>query len=117
MILGQVEKRYKDLGKKNEYKSHPELKSIIHSRENWIDIVDATLIKCDYKLLLKYLKDLILLIVSVMKGIKGKDLCFKYFSDGEIYVYILNNINFLKELDLEAFFFETFLLATLKSRV
>jgi len=110
MILGHVEKRFKELGKGKEYKSQPELKSITYTRENWFEIVDATLIKCDYTLVLKYLKDIIIIVISVMKEIKGKDLCFKYFSDGELYAYIFNNLKFLQELNLDSFFFETFLL-------
>ncbi|MHA1468162.1 MAG: hypothetical protein ACTSP6_08815, partial [Promethearchaeota archaeon] len=110
LILGQIEKKYKDLGKQSEYKNQPELKSITYTRDNWFDIIDANLIKCDYKVTLKYLERIIIQIVSVMKEIKGKDLCFKYFSEGELYAYIFNNMKFLKELNLDSFFFETFLL-------
>jgi hypothetical protein len=110
LILGQIEKRYKDLGKQEEYKNQPELKSITFTRDNWFDIIDANLIKCDYKVVFTYLKRIIILIVTVMKEIKGKDLCFKYFSEGELYAYIFNNLKFLKELNLDSFFFETFLL-------
>ena len=110
LILGQIEKNYKDLGKQDEYKNQPELKSITYTRDNWFDIIDANLIKCDYTMVLKYLKGIIIQVVSVMKEIKGKDLCFKYFSEGELYAYIFNNMKFLKELNLDSFFFETFLL-------
>lgn len=110
LILGQIEKNYKDLGKQDEYKNQPELKSITYTRDNWFDIIDANLIKCDYTMVLKYLKGIIIQVVSVMKEIKGKDLCFKYFSEGELYAYIFNNMKFLKELNLDPFFFETFLL-------
>jgi len=110
LILGQIEKKYKDLGKQSEYKNQPELKFITFTKDNWFDIIDANLIKCDYKVTLRYLKRIIIDIVSVMKEIKGKDLCFKYFSEGELYAYIFNNMKFLKELNLDSFFFETFLL-------
>ena len=110
LILGQIEKKYKDLGKQAEYKNQPELKSITYARDNWFDIIDANLIKCDYKVVLKYLERIIIQIVSVMKEVKGKDLCFKYFSESELYAYIFNNMKFLKELNLDSFFFETFLL-------
>ena len=108
--MGQIEKEFKDLGKLNEYKNVPELKSITYTRDNWFDIIDANLIKCDYKVVLNYLERIIIQIVSVMKEIKGKDLCFKYFSEGELYAYLFNNMKFLKELNLDSFFFETFLL-------
>ena len=110
LILGQIEKKFKDLRKQGEFKNQPELKSITYTRDNWFDIIDANLIKCDYKMVLTYLERIIIQIVDVMKEIKGKDLCFKYFSEGELYAYIYNNMKFLKELNLDSFFFETFLL-------
>ena len=110
LILVQIEKEFKDLRKQDVYKNQPELKSITYTRDNWFDIIDANLIKCDYKVVLNYLERIIIQIVSVMREIKGKDLCLKYFSEGELYAYIFNNLKFLKELNLDSFFFETFLL-------
>ena len=108
LILGQIEKKYKDLGKQEEYKNL--LKSITYTRDNWFDIIDANLIKCDYAIILRFLKGIVIQIVSVMKETKGRDLCFKYFSEGELYAYIFNNMKFLKDLNLDSFFFEHFIL-------
>ena len=68
------------------------------------------LIKCDKKLVVDYLSSLITQIVSILKEVKGYDSCFKYFYEERIYAYLMNNIKLLKDVNLDKFLFELFLL-------
>ncbi|MFX0134006.1 MAG: hypothetical protein ACFFDN_10220, partial [Candidatus Hodarchaeota archaeon] len=74
------------------------------------NIIDINLIKSDKDLVIKNLKSIISEIVKILREVKGNNLCFKYFSDEKIYAYIFNNMKLLKDLKLDTFVLETFLL-------
>ena len=42
--------------------------------------------------------------------VKGKNLCLKYFSEERVYSYIYNNMELLRDLNLNMFLLELFLL-------
>ena len=70
--------------------------------------------KNDIKGLVKALKskkhDVRVDAANILKEIKGKNSCLKYFNEENIYAYIFNNMKLLKELKLDLFFLEIFLL-------
>lgn len=109
-IIDLIEKRYKTVGNTKKFKDQAELKNISFSKDSWFNIIDINLIKCDKELVLNYLEIILTEIVKSLRKIKGDDLCFKYFNEEGIYAYIYNNMKLLKDLNLDLFFLELFLL-------
>lgn len=110
MILNKIEKTYKNFKTQEDFKNKPELKNISFNKESWFNIIDINLIKSDKDLVIKNLKSILSDIVKILREVKGNNLCFKYFSDEKIYAYIFNNMKLLKDLKLDTFVLETFLL-------
>lgn len=110
VILDKIEKMYKKFKTQEDFKDTPELKNISFNKESWFNIIDINLIKSDKDLVIKILKSILSDIVNILREIKGNNLCFKYFSDEKIYAYIFNNMKLLKDLKLDTFVLETFLL-------
>lgn len=109
-IVDSIEKKYKALGNKKKYKDQSELTNISFSKDSWFNIIDINLIKCDKELALDYLETLMKEVINVLRTVKGDDLCLKYFNEEGIYAYIYNNMKLLKDLNLDLFFLESFLL-------
>jgi len=110
LVLNKIEQVYKNLADQNDFKSTAELKNISFSKEFWFNIMDINLMKSDTELVLKNLKTILSEIIRILKEVKGKNLCFKYFSEENIYAYLFNNMNLLKDLKLDTFLLENFLL-------
>jgi len=110
MILNKIEKTYKSFKTQEDFKNKPELKNISFNKDSWFNIIDINLIKSDKDLVIKNLKSILSDIVKILSEVKGNNLCFKYFSDEKIYAYIFNNMKLLKDLKLDTFVLETFLL-------
>ncbi|MFX1412855.1 MAG: hypothetical protein ACFFA2_03370 [Promethearchaeota archaeon] len=109
-ILNKVEERYKNLIEKGEFKDQQHLTNVTFSKEAWFNIIDEKLIKCEKELVIKFLKLLLSDIVYTLQDVKGSHLCLKYFSEDNIYAYIFNNMKLLKDLNLDSFMLELFLL-------
>jgi hypothetical protein len=109
-ILNKIEEMYNEFISKEDFKNTPELKNISFTKDSWFNLIDINLMKSDQDLVIKNLKSLLSGIVKILKDTKGKNSCFKYFSEENIYAYIYNNMNLLKDLKLDMFLFETFLL-------
>ena len=84
--------------------------SVYFSKKSWFNIIDEKLIKCDIVLVIKYLKLLLTDIINILKDQKGNNLCMKYFSEENMYAYLFNNMKLLKDLKLDTFLLELFLL-------
>jgi len=109
-ILKMIEEKYKNLKTQEMFKNQTELKNISFSKESWFNIIDEKLIKCDIVLVIKYLKSLLTEIINILKDVKGNNLCLKYFSEENVYAYLFNNLKLLKDLKLDTFLLELFLL-------
>lgn len=109
-ILNLIESHYKSYINQKDFKTQPELKSITFKKDSWFDIVDINLIKCDKETVIKHLKSLLTQVVNIFKEVKGNDLCLKYFREESVYRYIFNNMELLKDLSLDMFLLELFLL-------
>jgi hypothetical protein len=109
-ILNKIDAMYNEFINNEDFKNTPALKNIAFSKEDWFNLIDINLIKSDRDLVLKNLKSLLSGIVNILKEVKGKNSCFKYFNEENIYAYIYNNMNLLKDLKLDLFLLETFLL-------
>jgi hypothetical protein len=110
MVLNKIEYVYNNFTNQKDLKSSPELRNISFNKESWFNIMDINLMKSDTELVLKNLKTILSEIVNILKEVKGKNLCFKYFSDENIYAYLFNNMKLLKDLNLDTFLLENFLL-------
>lgn len=110
LVLNQLEKEYNKVKKQDAYKEQPELENITFSKENWFNIIDINLLKCEKEVITKYLKTILYETVQILNKVKGKNLCLKYFSEERVYSYIYNNMDLLKDLNLDMFFLELFLL-------
>jgi hypothetical protein len=110
MVLNKIELVYKKFTKQQDFKGTPELKNISFDKESWFNIRDINLMKSDKELVIKNLKTILAEIVNILKEVKGKNLCFKYFSDENIYGYLFSNLRLLKDLKLDTFLLEKFLL-------
>ncbi|MFW9894876.1 MAG: hypothetical protein ACFFD7_03645 [Candidatus Thorarchaeota archaeon] len=109
-ILNLIESYYKTYINQKDFKTQPELKNITFEKDSWFDIVDINLIKCDKETVIKHLKSLLTQVVIVFKEVKGTNLCLKYFREENVYSYIFNNMELLKDLSLDMYLLELFLL-------
>jgi len=110
LVLNQIEKAYNKLKKQEEYKQQPELENITFTKEDWFNIIDINLLKCEKEVITKYLKSILYETVHILQDVKGKNLCLKYFSEERVYSYIYNNMELLRDLNLNMFLLELFLL-------
>ncbi|MFX1497918.1 MAG: hypothetical protein ACFFBH_10350 [Promethearchaeota archaeon] len=110
IILNKVDERYKALINQKDFKDQQELTNITFSKEAWFNIIDEKLIKCEKEIVIKFLKLLLSEVVNGLKDVKGIYLCLKYFSEDNIYAYIFNNMKLLKDLNLDMFMLDLFLL-------
>ena len=109
-ILDRIEKEYNTFKIQDNIRNKPEVANITYTKEEWFNIMDQNLIKCDQELVVVILKSIMMLIVKTLQAVKGNMLCFKYFSEEKVYIYILNNLKFLRDLNLDIFLMELFLL-------
>lgn len=109
-ILNHMQEAYNALIQRKKFKDQPELKNISFSKEEWFNLIDINLVKCEKKILIEYLKSILKMFMSILVEAKGKNLCLKYFNEEKIFAYIYNNHNFLKDLNLDMFFLELFFL-------
>jgi hypothetical protein len=109
-ILNLIEKIYSDFTKREDFKCEPELENITFSKEEWFNIIDINLIKCEKELVIENLKFLLGQIIDIIKEVKGTNLCLKYFREVGLYQYIFNHMELLKDLSIDMFLLEQFLL-------
>ena len=110
LIMDRIEKLYTEFRNRKDFCDEPELENISFSKESWFNLVDINLIKCDKELVLIILKELLRQVVAVLREVKGDYLCLKYFREENVYAYIYNNLKLLKDLNLDLFFLDLFLL-------
>ena len=110
IVLQKIEKVFKQFREQEKFKNQPELENITFSKESWFNIIDISLLKSEKDIVVKFLKSILTEVVKTLKEVKGKDLCLKYFSEERVYTYIFNNMDLLKDLKLDMFLLELFLL-------
>ena len=110
LILDRIEKKYHQINKLDEFCQQKELQNISFTKDSWFNLVDINLIKCDKEVVINYLKSMVKCIVNILMEVKAKNNCLKYFSDERVYAYLFNNMKMLKDLALDMFFLEVFLI-------
>jgi hypothetical protein len=109
-ILNLVDFIYTEFKETEDFKCEPELESITFSKDGFFNIIDINLIKCDKELVINNLKLLLTKVVNSLKEVKGNNSCLKYFREEKVYSYIFNNMTLLKDLNLDMYLLELFLL-------
>ncbi|MFW9865458.1 MAG: hypothetical protein ACFFEN_05100 [Candidatus Thorarchaeota archaeon] len=109
-ILDHIDLIYDAFKEREDFTCEPELENITFSKEEWFNIIDINLIKCEKELVIENLKFLLKQVVNTIVVIKGNNLCLKYFKEEEIFRYIFNNMVLLKDLGLDMYFLKLFLL-------
>ena len=110
IILDRIEEKYIKINQEDEFKEQDELNNITFSKESWFNLIDINLIKCDKEIVINFLRSMVKCVVRILMKTKGKNNCLRYFSEEKIYAYLYNNMNLLKDLALDMFFLETFLI-------
>jgi len=109
-ILNLVDLIYTEFKETEDFKCEPELESITFTKDGFFNIIDINLIKCDKELVINNLKHLLTKVVNSLKEVKGNNSCLKYFREEKVYSYIFNNMTLLKDLSLDMYLLELFLL-------
>ncbi len=109
-ILSEIEKDFGKLMKNEKFNEQFNKQNVSFSKINWFDLEDINLIKTNKFLLLDFLKSLLVLIINAFRKVKGNEYCFKYFSEEKIFLYLYQNMNLIKDLNLDLFFLKNFLL-------
>jgi len=109
-ILTLVDFIYTEFKETEDFKCEPELESITFTKDGFFNIIDINLIKCDKELVINNLKLLLTNVVNSLKEVKGNNSCLKYFREEKVYSYIFNNMTLLKDLNLDMYLLELFLL-------
>jgi len=109
-ILNLVDLIYTEFKETEDFKCEPELESITFTKDGFFNIIDINLIKCDKELVINNLKHLLTKVVNSLKEVKGNNSCLKYFREEKVYSYIFNNMTLLKDLNLDMYLLELFLL-------
>ena len=110
IILDRIEEKYIKISQEDDFKEQDELNNITFSKDSWFNLVDINLIKCDKEIVINFLRSMVKCVVRILMETKGKNNCLKYFSEEKMYAYLYNNMNLLKDLALDMFFLETFLI-------
>ncbi len=110
LIMDRIENLYIEFRNRKDFCDEPELENISFSKESWFNFIDINLIKCDKELVLNILKELLRQVVDVLREVKGDYLSLRYFREENVYAYIYNNLKLLKDLNLDLFFLDLFLL-------
>ena len=109
-ILSGIKREYSHLISREEYNENEDLKGISFSKKHWFNIIDSSLMNSERKIVIKFLKENLINVVDILKKVQGRKLSYKYFDQEGIFAYIINNIKMLRELNLDIFFLELFLL-------
>jgi len=109
-ILNIVEQVYAEFKETEDFKCEPDLENITFTKDEFFSIIDINLIKCDKDLVIDNLKHLLTHVVNSLKEVKGNNSCLKYFREEKVYSYIFNNMTLLKDLKMDMYLLELFLL-------
>lgn len=109
-ILAGIKREYFNLISREEYNENEDLKGISFSKKHWFNIIDSSLMNSERKIVIKFLKENLIIVVDILKKVQGRKLSYKYFDQEGIFAYIINNMKMLRELNLDIFFLELFLL-------
>ncbi|MFX1446485.1 MAG: hypothetical protein ACFFHV_24090 [Promethearchaeota archaeon] len=109
-IYKRIEIMFENFKNREDIKDDVELRKLSFTRESGFNILVINHTNCDPITVRKTLIKFVVNITNIIKEEVGEDLCLKYYRDGQIYNYIIDNMNLLKNLNLDFFFLKLFLL-------
>lgn len=109
-IHKRIEDLLVDFHNQPEIKDDLELRKISFSRVSGFNVIDINPTNCDPIIAKTNLINILINIIKIFKEEIGIGLSLKYFRDGNIYDYIFNNMELLREFNLANFLLKNFLL-------
>ena len=109
LIFKKIDTLFEDFMNQEEVKNNPELANITYSKETGFNIININPSNCDLLIAKQQIFILISDIVDVIKNRIGHELSLVYFDRVNLFMYLFNNISFLKELNLDNFLLQLFL--------
>lgn len=110
MLNRRVEKMFESFSNSDTVKNNPELQKITFVRESGINIININPSNCDFVIVERQLVEIMKGVVDTVKSINGHVSSLTFFVDERVFEYLFNNFVLLKELHLDQFFLQTFLL-------
>ncbi len=109
-IYKRIEFLFETFKNREDIKDDIELRKFSFSRESGFKIIEINHYNCDPIIVRDVLIKFIVAITDVIKEEVGEDLSLKYYREGQIYNYIIDNMKLLKNLNLDMFLLKLFLL-------
>ena len=109
-IYKRIETIFETFKNQEDIKDDVELRKFSFSRESGFIIMEINHTNCDPIIVRKTLIKFVVDITNIIKEEVGEDLSLKYYREGKIYNYIIENMKLLKSLNLNMFFLKLFLL-------
>ena len=109
MIFNRIEEMFKNYASHEYVRNNPELSKITFNRESGINIININPTNCDMFVVEKQIINLIRRIVDIIKNEEGFYPSLKYFTDENIFDYLISNFSLLNELNLFTFLLQLFL--------
>ena len=109
-IYRRIELLFETFKNREDIKDDIELRKFSFSRESGFRIIEINHYNCDPIIVRDVLIKFIIAITDIIKEEVGEDLSLKYYREGQIYNYIIDNMNLLKNLNLDMFLLKLFLL-------
>jgi hypothetical protein len=108
-IYKKIDDFFETFINQEEVKDNQELSKISYSKSSGFNIINIDPNNCDIVIVKQQIFILISDIVQIIKERIGHELSLVYFDRVKLYTYLFNNIEFLKELNLDNFLFQLFL--------
>jgi hypothetical protein len=109
IIYTRIEEMFKNYANHEYVRKNPELSKISFNRESGINIINIIPTNCDMFVVEKQIINLIRRIVDIIKNELGFYHSLKYFTDENIFDYLISNFSLLNELNLFRFLLQLFL--------
>ncbi len=109
-ILKRIEDIFVDFQNQPEIKDDLELRKISFTRDSGFNVIDINPTACDPIIAKTNLIKILINIIKIFKEEIGIGLSLKYFREASIYDYLFNNMELLRELNLDRFLLKSFLL-------
>jgi hypothetical protein len=109
-IYYNIDNMFKNYLSHDYVKNNEELRKFSFERESGINIININPANCDMLVVEKQIINLIRRIVQMIKSEEGYQKSLKYFTEENIFEYLISNLSLLNELNLFKFFLQLFLL-------
>ena len=105
-----IEDMFKNYSKSEVVKKNPELSNITFERKIGINVVGINPMNCDMLITEKEITNLIRRITKTLKEEAGYYPCLEFFTEENIFDYLISNFSLLTDLNLFIFLIKLFLL-------